>query len=133
MHDNHRSLPSIFASALLAFVLLFAIAAVPGMTGAQPQDRMPGGNPFPPMISGEPDFEPSLPNPKLDEANAERILQQNQQEMKKDIQQLCTLAQQLKQESDKTDSTGILSVSLVKKTKKIEKLAKKINKLASGH
>ena len=133
MPYRRHSLRSILSSALLAFALLLAFAAVPGMQGAQPQDRMPVGNPFPPMLSGDPDPGPRLPNPKRAQANSREMLQQNQREIKEDIEQLCAMAQQLKEQSDKTNSADVLSVSLVKKAKKIEKLAKKIGNLARRH
>jgi hypothetical protein len=65
-------------------------------------------------------------------ANAKLWLNQNEKEMKRDVQKLCALADQLKQQVDKTDSTGVLSLDLVDQAKKIEDLAKHIRNLARG-
>ncbi len=71
---------------------------------------------------------PTLPPPFRKPTHAE--LRKNQQEITKDVDQLFTLAQQLKREADKTDASEELSVALLDKTEQIEKLAKKIRELA---
>ncbi|MHB8486273.1 MAG: hypothetical protein ACYDCM_11190 [Candidatus Acidiferrales bacterium] len=50
--------------------------------------------------------------------------------MKKDVDRLFSLAQDLKEEAGKTDTVIVLSVAFVQKTEEIEKLAKKIRDLA---
>ena len=54
----------------------------------------------------------------------------NQREIKKEVDQLFSLAQDLKEEAGKTDTVIVLSVAFVQKTEEIEKLAKKIRDLA---
>ncbi|MGH9711313.1 MAG: hypothetical protein ACRD37_12280 [Candidatus Acidiferrales bacterium] len=58
------------------------------------------------------------------------LLEANRKELHGDVERLFTLAQDLKGQSDKTDSTQTLSVDFVQNAKEIEKLSKKIQKLA---
>jgi len=69
------------------------------------------------------------PPPKLD---PRPLLKLNQKDIKRDVQRLFELAEELKKEVDKTNSAEVLSVSLVRKTEEIEKLAKHIRSLARG-
>ena len=71
---------------------------------------------------------PAIPPPFRTPTHAE--LRKNQQEITKDVNELFTLAQQLKREADKSDASEELSVALIDKTEQIEKLAKKIRDLA---
>jgi hypothetical protein len=59
-------------------------------------------------------------------------LKRSQQQIKDDVEKLFTLAQNLKEQVEKTDSAAVLSVSLVESTKQIESLAKQIRSLAVG-
>lgn len=85
-----------------------------------PPNRIPPANPN----ESSPAIRPIFRTP----SHAE--LRKNQQEITKDVDQLFTLAQQLKREADKTDASEELSVALLDKTEQIEKLAKKIRDLA---
>jgi hypothetical protein len=60
------------------------------------------------------------------------VLEQNQKDIKKDVEKLFELATELKNEVEKTDATAILSMAMVKKTEEIEKLAKQIRDHAKG-
>ena len=60
------------------------------------------------------------------------VLEQNQKDIKKDVEKLYELASDLKTEVDKTDATVILSLAMVKKAEEIEKLAKQIKDRAKG-
>ncbi|GAC1631574.1 MAG: hypothetical protein NVS9B14_03600 [Candidatus Acidiferrum sp.] len=71
-------------------------------------------------------------DPKLDPKRAKTILEQNQKDLKKDIQKLFQLATDLKDEAEKTDAMNTLSVPLLKKTEEIEKLARQIRDKARG-
>jgi hypothetical protein len=110
----------------LLFTLLAALGAVclrPKSLSAQnpvPPPRLPRGDEKPP---GPPDS--SAPSTKT-------LLEQNQKNIKKDIEKLYQLVTQLKTEVEKTDSTAVLSVPLVKKAEEIEKLAKQIKERAKG-
>ena len=53
-------------------------------------------------------------------------LKEGQKELRRDVDHLLQLAKDLKDESDKTPETDVLSLSLVKKAEDIEKLARQI-------
>ncbi|MGB6875776.1 MAG: hypothetical protein WBD87_07050 [Candidatus Acidiferrales bacterium] len=57
-------------------------------------------------------------------------LRQNERDLRKDVDQLFSLAQDLKSLASKSDASEELSVGLIQKTEEIEKLAKKIRDLA---
>lgn len=58
------------------------------------------------------------------------LLEANRKELHQDVEQLFTLAQNLKGQSEKNDSAQTLSVDFVQNAKEIEKLSKRIQKLA---
>ncbi len=84
--------------------------------------RVQQQNPVPPQ---NPPLLPKLPAPPT-----EAQLRQNQRDIRKDVDQLFSLAQELKNLSAKSDAAQELSVALITKTEQIEKLAKKIRDLA---
>ena len=84
-------------------------------------------NPSKTTASGE-----SPLDPKVDPKQAKMILEQNQKDMKKNIERLFQLATELKDEVEKTDATVMLSVAMLRKTEEIEKLAKSIRDRAKG-
>ena len=61
-----------------------------------------------------------------------RILKEKQAEIKKQVQRLYDLAGELKMETDKTDSSTVLSLPVIKKAERIQKIAKQIQSLARG-
>jgi hypothetical protein len=65
------------------------------------------------------------PDPKV-------LLQENQKNLRRDVDHLVELTKDLKVEADKTEQTDVLSLSLVKKAEEIEKLARHIKDLARG-
>jgi hypothetical protein len=69
---------------------------------------------------------PAMPNP--DKA----ILQANDKDMKKKVEQLYKLASELKDQVEKTDSTKVLNLDLMKKAEEIEKLAHDIKNRSKG-
>jgi len=72
------------------------------------------------------------PDPNLDPKRAKAILEQNQKDIKKDIEKLFQLASELKEQVEKTDATTVLSLTMVRKTEEIEKLARTIRDRAKG-
>lgn len=58
------------------------------------------------------------------------LLEANRKELRSDVERLFTLAQEIKDQTEKTNSSQVLSVDFVKNAKEIEKLSKKIQKLA---
>ena len=85
-------------------------------------------NPFP--------TPPGRPGEDSPNANAKPLskvlLEENQKDIKKNIEKLFQLASQLKEEVEKTDSTAVLSLAMVKKAEEIEKLARQIKDRAKG-
>ena len=66
-----------------------------------------------------------LPKPKPRD-----ILKANQKDIQRDVKRLLELAEELKKEVEKTDSTEIFSLKVVRKAEEIEKLARRIKELA---
>jgi len=60
------------------------------------------------------------------------LLQENQRDIRKNIEKLFELASQLKEQVEKTDATTVLSLAMVKKAEEIEKLARQIKERAKG-
>ena len=59
-------------------------------------------------------------------ADPKTQLKEGQKELRHDVDHLLQLAKDLKDESDKTPETDVLSLSLVKRAEDIEKLARQI-------
>jgi hypothetical protein len=125
MKESRRAMLKLLTSAA------GAIVAAPRVFGQQSQvPIIPGmgqdaSQPGTLGSTGEP---PGLDPHKL----TKMMLDENQKEMKKNVEKLFQLASELKQQVEKTDSTKVLSVSLVKKAQEIAKLAKQIEDRAKG-
>jgi hypothetical protein len=90
-----------------------------------------GQEPFPPprQHPGRPgEDDANLP----EKASTKAVLEENQKDIKKNVEKLFDLASQLKEQVEKTDSTTTLSLALVKKAEEIEKLARQIKERAKG-
>lgn len=72
------------------------------------------------------------PDPALAGKAAKAALEENQKDIRKNVERLFQLASELKKEVEKTDSTAVLSMSLVRKAEEIEKLARQIKNRAKG-
>jgi hypothetical protein len=107
--------------------LLFAFAAVVPAVAAQD----PLGSQGPPQAPDSSRFPDGLPEvtPKVDYS---KILKHNQTQIQQDIERLYSLAGELKQQVDKTDSSQVLSLQLLQKADEVEKLAHQIKNLAKG-
>jgi len=101
---------------------IFAGAALLDAQAAKP-DRQPSRQ-FPQ------DVPPQSALPPVPKPPSKVQLKKNQREIKRDVDRLFSLAQDLKEEAGKTDTVMVLSVAFVQKTEEIEKLAKKIRDLA---
>jgi hypothetical protein len=113
---GRRSAVSSLAFTLFGFPALLA-AQWDRLPSAQPNPRQPP-RPVPPGLASDPH-----PDPK-------QALQENLKQLRLDVDQLVQLVQDLKTETDKTNQTNVLSVSLIHKTDEIERLAKQIKSLA---
>lgn len=100
---------------------VFASAAILGAQDPKPPHGLPG------QFSQTP---PQSPLPPVPSRPSKVQLKANQTEIKKEVDRLFSLAQDLKEEAGKTDTVVVLSVAFVQKTEEIEKLAKKIRDLA---
>jgi ABC-type transporter Mla subunit MlaD len=103
--------------------------------GPGPGSSSTGG---PKPSSSNPPLNPVLPKndpdgvlPEVPKADP-KMLKQNESGIKRDIEKLAELAQELKKQVETTDSTKVLSIDMLKKTQEIEKLAHQIATLAKG-
>jgi hypothetical protein len=89
-----------------------------------------------PRIPRIPDATRSNGSPENESAPPRRDpkeqLKENQKNLRRDADHLLQLAQELKDEADKTEQTDVLSLSLVRKAEEVEKLARQIKSLARG-
>jgi hypothetical protein len=110
-------------------VLMFLSGICSGLLGDPIRGQNPGGRPTPPPPGAgqDPDENgPPLPNPD------KKILESNDKDMKKKVEELYQLASQLKAAVEKTDSSKVLSLDLVRKAEEIEKLAHDIRNRSKG-
>jgi hypothetical protein len=117
MNEERRKLLGAAIPITIAAKLLAGSICL-GQDAQHPQPRRPFG-----------DLGPSEEGPKFDN---KKILKHNQEQIQQDIERLYGLAQQLKEQVEKTDSAEILSLTLVQKADEIEKLAHQIRSLAKG-
>ncbi len=89
-------------------------AQAPAMPHPRPNEPDPGAN------------LPNLPSPE------KSMLDQNEKDIRKKVDQLYELATQLKAEVDKTDSSKVLSLNLLRKAEEIEHLARDIKNRSRG-
>jgi len=112
----------------LAGLVLVAVSS--GVAAEPTMQQTPVVKPPPPQnprAGRDPDTDsPTLPDPE------KKILESNDKDMKKKVEQLYELARELKDEVEKTDSSKVLSVNLMKKAEEIEKLAHDIKNRSKG-
>ncbi|MBS1841424.1 MAG: hypothetical protein JSS69_08810 [Acidobacteria bacterium] len=96
----------------------------PLLCGAQDPSQQ---NPSKTNASGDTNEDPALESKRVKNA-----LEQNQKDIKKNIERLFQLAAELKDEVEKTDATTTLSLVMLRKTEEIEKLARQIREKAKG-
>ena len=88
--------------------------------------------PSKPKPHPSPDDPEAKAGPTPSKSTTKALLEQNQKNLKKDIEKLYDLVGQLKDEIGKTDAVTVLSLSMIKKADEIEKLAKQIKDRARG-
>ena len=86
----------------------------------------PSQNPVPGQNPGDDNTSPPMPNAE------KKILESNDKDMKKKVEQLYKLASELKEQVEKTDSSKVLNLDLMKKAEEIEKLAHDIRNRSKG-
>jgi hypothetical protein len=112
----------LFSWALAAPLALLAVRAF----AQNPSPKLPKGDT--PVYDGRNDpfgDNAAKPDPK-------QILKQNKEQIHDDVEKLYTLASELKDEVERTDSANVLSLTIVGKSEQVEKLAKQIKNLARG-
>jgi hypothetical protein len=114
----------LFSWAFAAPLALLAIRAA--FARQNPTSKLPGGGT--PVYDGHNDpFGDSAPKP-----DPKQVLKQNKEQIHDDVEKLYTLATELKDEVEKTDSANVLSLTMVNKAEQVEKLAKQIKNLSRG-
>jgi hypothetical protein len=112
----------LFSWALAAPLALLAVRAF----AQNPSPKLPKGDT--PVYDGRNDpFGDSAAKP-----DPKQILKQNKDQIHDDVEKLYTLASELKDAVEKTDSANVLSLTIVGKSEQVEKLAKQIKNLARG-
>jgi|NGEPerStandDraft_6_1074524.scaffolds.fasta_scaffold372483_1 hypothetical protein len=121
MQTARRSFLSMIVVTLAGVRVLFA-------KGQGDGPRMPMSQPDPGW-SGREIPRTQIDNPVSRQRNLTEQLKQNQKDLRRDVDQLLELAKELKNESDKTEQTNVMSLSLIRKAEEIEKLARQIKGL----
>lgn len=88
-----------------------------------PQPRQ---NPVPGQNPSDDNTNPPLPDAE------KKMLEDNDKDIKKKVEQLYKLASELKDQVEKTDSSKVLNLDLMKKAEEIEKLAHDIRNRSKG-
>jgi hypothetical protein len=108
-----------------AFAAPLALLAIRAAFAQNPMPKLPTGVPPGYDAHNDPSAGVAKPDPK-------QILKQNQDQIHDDVEKLYTLASELKDQVEKTDSANVLSLSMVGKAEQVEKLARQIKNLARG-
>ena len=94
---------------------------------------------LPPQSAPQPFSSPNAPNPYSAQGisgpgpkglDQKAIEKQNQEQLRADVEKLCALASDLRQELSVTNTSAVLSVRFVKNVKQIGRLSKHIQELA---
>jgi hypothetical protein len=118
MDGTRRDALKVMAGA--AGVVTLGVWFTPGQEASQ---RNPSGT----TASGDP-----VADPATAAKRTKGLLEQNQKDIKKDIEKLFQLASELKEQVEKTDATTVLSLTMVRKADDIERLAHQIKERAKG-
>ncbi len=106
---------------------LLSAGAATGLVGTLAIAQNPIPTPPPLVTAGPPPpADASQPTPE------KHMLEENEKDIHKKVERLYELVTELKAESDKTDSTKVLSLNLMKKAEEIEKLAHDIKIRSKG-
>ena|SRR5579871_1270768 len=108
----------------IALGITATLAGADEMLSAAQRREIPGpANSQIPDASDSGRVDDPVPPPRSD---PKVQLKEDQKILRRDVDRLLEMVKQLKQESDNTPETDVLSLSLVKKTEEIEKLARQI-------
>jgi len=110
-----------FCATLFATPMIRAWQAHP-VPQPRPSPNAPTNENAPQGLEGRP--------PVVNNNNKQALDQQNQVEIRMEVQRLYAMASELKDEVDRTNADAVLSVSVLKRAQDIEKLAKQIRERA---
>ncbi len=115
--------------------LFIAAAGAAGLTGAMACLGVPVAAQAPrprmtPPKSQDPDSKEE--DSKTGFPTTKKVLEENEKDIKKNIEKLFQLASDLKTEVEKTDSVNVLSLAMLRKADEIERLAHDIKNRAKG-
>lgn len=106
-----------------------SLAAIAGVsTPLLAELRLQRSAPLIPPPNNIPDL--SQPSPAV--LDPKTVMQDDQKNMKKKVEKLFALAQELKDQVEKTNPSAVLSLAIIRKAGEIEKLAHDIQKLIKG-
>ena len=109
--------------------LVFAPALIGARQHPTPPPPQPRQSPNAPTNQNVPEGLEKLPSPP--DTDTPSVDAQNQREIRLSIERLYTMASELRDEVEHTNSNMVLNVSVVKRARNIEKLAKQI-KIRAG-
>ncbi|MBZ5515586.1 MAG: hypothetical protein LAN62_12255 [Acidobacteriia bacterium] len=124
-----KTLLGVFAFALITFLADPRAALAGPRAPALPGGQASSVGQEPPEVPGA--IEESSPRAKIARKQRQEFLRQKFEKMKREAEELTSLANSLQDELDKS-SENILSLQIVDKAEKIEKLAKQIKNSAKG-
>ncbi len=129
MDANKRNfLTAIIPLALGVPLGLFSGSSIACAQTGLPARPEPAQNPGPPKLDQPMPSDEIKPNSK----EAKDILKENQRQITENVERIYKLAEELKDEVEKTDATNTLSLPMIQKAEQIEKLAKQVKNLARG-
>ncbi len=123
-HSTDRCLMRVV---ILAF--LFATPLAPA--GGAPPPGTPAGQQSP-LPADQSTARQNEPLPGLKDKQKRDLMKANYEKMKRDAEELASLAKSLRDDIDKGNE-NVLSLHIVDKAEKIEKLAKRIKSVARGY
>jgi hypothetical protein len=128
MDANKRNFLTVMIPMALGVPLGLFSSGIASAQNGLPARPEPAQNPVAPKISQPMPSDEIKPNSK----ETKDILKQNQRQIKENVERIYKLAEELKDEVEKTDATNTLSLPMIQKAEQIEKLAKQVKNLARG-
>jgi hypothetical protein len=121
-----------FLTAMIPMALSLRLGLFCSTGFADAQSTLPA-RPDSAQSPGPPKIEQTMPEEiKPNSKEAKEILKQNQRQIQDNVEKIYKLAEELKDEVEKTDASNTLSLPMVQKAEQIEKLAKQVKNLARG-
>ena len=115
---------------LLSLLMTAAVAQQGGNNTGNPRGARPTPT-MPDVTMGAPDDRPGTFDATMENQRAKMRNEDRQKRLVEDTQKLLTLANQLKEEVDKS-SKDTMSITVIKKAEEIEKLAKSVKERMKG-